>query len=130
MLLLNDPDDKNEDNENYFIDEDEEEMYHDVIDKVGECEMLVTYKNVDKRTGKFMYKKVLKENKDDKEAFKNLKGILKEFDVLHEIKHPCICKAIGMNTSEPVKDDNLKSDKKITTVAVFLDFDENKLSYK
>lgn len=59
-----------------------------------------------------MYKKVLKENKDDKEAFKNLKGILKEFDVLHEIKHPCICKAIGMNTSEPVKDDNLKSDKK------------------
>lgn len=127
-LLLNDPEDEKQYNENCFIGEDEEEAYHDVLDKVGEGATSVTYKVVDKRTGKFMCKKVLKENRDDKAAFKNLKDILKEFEVLHGMKYPCICKAIGVNTSEPVKDGNLKSDKKITTVAIFLDFVENKLS--
>lgn len=128
--LLSNPKEKS-DKSNFYIDEEEEEKYHDVIEKVGEGAAATTYKVVDTRTGSFICKKILKETNDDHNAFKNVQNIIKEFEILHLLEHPSICKAIGINISEIIKDGNIKKSKKDnekTTIAIFLEFIENKLS--
>ena len=71
----------------------------------------------DKRTSENLCKKVLKIC-DESSLFTNAKNAMKEFETLYTIKHPCICRAIGINTSEPISDD----EKENTTIALYLEF--------
>lgn len=52
---------------------------------------------------------------------KDVKNIIKKFEVLNQINHPCICTAYYINTQETVKDANI-DDSKNTTIAIFLEF--------
>ena len=73
-----------------------------------------------------MCKKVLKIVSNSSSAFKALQNSVKEFEVLSRLKHPCICRAIGINTSEYVKDTNVNTNEEtdVTTVALFLEFED------
>lgn len=101
MLSFSKP--KKNDNENFFIGE-EEEKNHDVIEKVGEGATSITYKVKDTKTGQLFCKKVLKGSESEQTDFKNLQKSIKEFQVLHQLNHPCIFKVFGINMSEIVKD--------------------------
>lgn len=70
-----------------------------------------------------MCKKVLKV-KPNTTTFNDLKNIMKEFDVLHRINHPCICKALAINTQEKIED---SPDQSITTVSLLLEYLEYSL---
>lgn len=104
--------------DNYIIDESDEES-HKVVLKIGEGATSVTYKVIDTKTSIFMCKKILKESSS---SFNDLKNAIKEFEVLYSLNHPCICRAIGMNTSEKLRDSNIDEDQDITTVAIFLEY--------
>ena len=106
--------------ENCFIDA-EEEQFHEYIEKVGEGATSITYKIIDTRTDTFMCKKVLKVDPKNPPTMKDVKNIMKEFEILVRINHPCICKALFINTQEVVKDANIK-DSNNTTIAIFLEF--------
>ena len=88
-------------NTNYFIDSNDE-TNHEVIKQVGEGATSVRYKIFDKTTEKTMCKKVLKT--DSNITFKNAQDAMKEFEILYIIRHLCICKATGINTSETTTD--------------------------
>ena len=45
---------------------------------------------------------------------------MKEFEILHLLNHPCICKAIGINIQESVEDE-------MTTIAIYIEFIDFKL---
>lgn len=108
-----DPFEKEEEaNENYFIGEDDE-ANHEVIKRIGEGASAVTYKVFDKKAEKTMCKKVLKI--DPNTTFKNAQDAMKEYEILYSIRHPCICRAIAINTTEP-------ADEGMTTIALFLEF--------
>lgn len=114
---------------NYYIGQESEE-YLKVIRKIGEGATSITFKVFDSRTQQMMCKKVLKTG--SKTTFKNLQDAMKEFDILHSIYHPCICRAIGINTQEVVNTENEEeeineleddeSPKEKTTVALYLEF--------
>lgn len=74
-----------------------------------------------------MCKKVLKGSPNDQTNFKNVQNSIKEFEVLYRLNHPCICKVIGINISETIKDSNLKEENEMTTIALFLEFLDFKL---
>lgn len=111
------------DKDNVFYGYDTEQ-YHKTIEKVGEGYTTVAYKIIDTRTEQIMCKKILKINKD-KTTIKNLQNAMKEFEVLHALNHPSICRAIGINTAEQVDSDE---DSDVTTVALFLEFIDYKLT--
>ena len=92
--------DKNKKNEDsFFIDNEEENKWHDNQGQIGDGSTSIAYKVVDIRTNTPMCKKVLKYNKGQIKI-KDAKNALKEFELLHNLSHPCICKAIGINISE------------------------------
>ena len=117
---------------NCFIGDDEEK-FHNVLSKIGEGATSITYKVVDTRTGKIMCKKILKYVENEEIAFKTLQNAIKEFEVLSQFSHPCICKALFINTSEAITDPNIsmKEGSKnavITTIALFLEYEDYSLS--
>lgn len=118
-----------DDSENCFIGQDDEE-HHQIISKIGEGATSIAYKVIDKRTGRIMCKKILKIEENQDSAFKAVQNALKEFQVLYGLHHPCICGAIGINTSEVVLDANIGTDddKEVTTIALFLEFQDYSLS--
>lgn len=70
-------------------------------------------------------KKILKYNSNSKAAFKSSQNALKEFEVLHNINHQCICKAYFMNLAEKIEDPNIdakhqKSD--MTIISLYLEY--------
>ncbi|KAK8836584.1 hypothetical protein M9Y10_037518 [Tritrichomonas musculus] len=73
-----------------------------------------------------MCKKVIKVE-EGKTTFKDLQNAMKEFEVLFNINHPCICHAIGVNTCEVLERDE-ETGNEITTIALFLEFIENSLT--
>lgn len=75
-----------------------------------------------------MCKKVLKGIHDGQADFQNAQNMMKEFQVLYQLDHPCICKVLKINTSETIKDSNLKKGQEITTIAMFLEFLDFKLN--
>lgn len=97
--------------ENFFID-DEIESHQEILEELKESENYIFYKIVDKRNYSIMLKKVLKP--EEKIQFKDLQNTIKEFEVLHQINHPCICKTFGMNIQEGFGD--------LKTIAIFLEF--------
>lgn len=101
---------------NAFIDNEERKNY-ETVKKIGEGATSIVYKIVDTRTGENLCKKVLKIS-DESSQFTNAKNAMKEFETLYTIKHPCICRAIGINTSEPINED----DQTNTTIALYLEF--------
>lgn len=103
---------------NYFITE-EDEKFHVVIQQTGKGENSISYKVVDKRTNLVMCKKVLQQI-EDKKTVKTIQNVLKEFEILHDFNHPCLCKAIGINIAEPVS--NKDDEDELTTIALFLEF--------
>lgn len=55
-----------------------------------------------KQQKKRCVRKVLKT--DSNITFKNAQDAMKEFEILYTIRHLCICKATGINTSETTAD--------------------------
>lgn len=106
--------------------DEEDEKFHQVLSRIGEGATSIAYKIFDQRTGQVMCKKVLKIVNNDRLAFKALQNSIKEFEVLSHLNHPCICRAIGINTSEFVKDTNVNTNEvtDVTTVALFLEFQD------
>ena len=76
---------------------------------------------IDTRTETVMCKKVLKVDPKNPPSIKDVKNIIKEFEILVRINHPCICNALFINTQETVIDANI-SDSNNTTIAIFLEF--------
>ena len=113
--------------DNCFIDE-EIEKSHEVISKIGEGATSVAYKVIDTKNNQIMCKKILKFVENDQKKFKVLQNSIKEFEILYNLNHPCICRAIGINTSEVITDSNIstKNRKKseMTTIALFLEFED------
>ncbi|KAK8860564.1 hypothetical protein M9Y10_012229 [Tritrichomonas musculus] len=107
---------------NYFIDENEESMFHTIIGQIGEGSASFTYKVIDKQTKTPMCKKVLK-YKEGQTTIKDAKRAIQEFEILYKISHPCICEALRINTSETLEVVNKKGEKQnITTIAIFLEY--------
>lgn len=105
----------NEDNkENYFFGIDDE-AHFETVQKLGEGMTSIAFKIIDKRTKVPMCKKILKV---EGATFKDLQNALKEFDILHNLHHPCICYAIAINTAETY----YEADEEMTTVALLLEF--------
>lgn len=104
-----------DDESNCFID-DEEEKFYVIEKKIGEGATSVAYKVVDKRDGREMCKKVLKID-TNKTTFEDAQNAVKEFEVLRILKHPCICRSIGINPQEEVE-----SNEEVTTIALFLEY--------
>ena len=77
----------------------DDEEFQEVVSKIGEGATSKVFKVVDKRTGKVMCKKVIKECNDDT-AFKTLQNSLKEIETVQSIHHPCICESLGYNLQE------------------------------
>lgn len=105
---------------NYLIDNNDEK-HHKNVGKIGEGSTCDVYKVIDERTGDIMCKKVIKANRGENH-FKLCQNTLKEIEILLEIKHPCICKAIGYNLQEEIPsvyDDDEIEDK--TTIAIFFE---------
>lgn len=102
--------------DNYFIGSDDEKFYK-TVKKIGEGITSIVYKIIDTRNDQVLCKKVLK-IVDETSSFNNAKNALKEFEVLHAIRHPCICKAIGINTSEPIQNEA----EELTTISLYLEF--------
>ncbi|KAK8876221.1 hypothetical protein M9Y10_006412 [Tritrichomonas musculus] len=94
--------------DNYFIGDDDKE-FQEVLGKIGETSNM--YKVYDKRRKEAMRKKVLKI--EDNIPMKDVQNTYKEFEVIYSMKHPCICKAIGFNPQDEIKEG-------ITTIAIFL----------
>ena len=93
-----------------------QEAFHQILGKIGEGATSCTYIVFDKRINKMICKKVIK-IKDGKE-FKTAQNAVKEFEVMLSLDHPCICKAIGYNTSEKVEEG-------VTAVAIFMEYLEH-----
>ena len=92
---------------------DEDEQFHEVVEKIGEGATSIAYKVFDNRDHRVMCKKVLKT--DDKQvSFDKFRNSLKEFEALISLDHPCICKAVGVNIQEKVEN-NKKSSRKSGT---------------
>ena len=73
-----------------------------------------------------MCKKTLKVQ-DESSAFRNVQNAYKEFETLCMVSHPGICRAIGMNTAEPIdgsesvnEDDD--DNESATTISIYLEF--------
>ena len=73
-----------------------------------------------------MCKKILKIIANNESKFKTLQNAIKEFVILYNLDHECICKAIGINTAGLVAGSNINSneenEEEVTTVAIFLEF--------
>ncbi|KAK8836501.1 hypothetical protein M9Y10_037761 [Tritrichomonas musculus] len=103
--------------ENFFFGIDDE-AHFETIKKLGEGMTSVVYKIIDNRTKVPLCKKVLKV---EGATFKDLQNAVKEFHLLHCLRHPCICYAIAINTSEIYTEETETSDE-VTTVALLLEF--------
>lgn len=112
---------QNENDENVFVDSDDQEFYK-TVKKIGEGATSVVYKIIDTRTDQILCKKVLKLC-DESSLYKNAKNAIKEFEILHKINHPSICKAIKINISEPIKTEaNEQAEEELTTILLHLEF--------
>ena len=113
-----------------------EESHQKVICKIGEGATSIAYKVVDERTKEVMCKKVFKVD-TKRTTIKDLQNIMKEYEILTQIHHPCICECIAMNPSEKVetitKEDDIKYEDEeeeeekheevaITTFAIYLKY--------
>lgn len=103
-----------------FIGADDEE-FHNVVSKIGEGSTCDVYKVVDQRTNKAMCKKVIKSNNEETD-FQLLRNSIKEIEILLEVKHPCICEAIGYNMQEELPRNEEEEQEEVkTTVALFFE---------
>lgn len=113
---------------NFFVDSEEESEFHTEPIKIGEGATSITYKIFDKRTKTPICKKVLK-YKEGQTTIIDAQNALKEFEVLYRISHPCICKAVGINTAEKIEvTDKNGHVQNMTTIALFLEFLDYNLS--
>ena len=104
-------------NDEFIIDLEEERNTYENAGKIGEGATSITYKLINKRTKKPLCKKVIK-YKNGEATFKDAQRALSEFEVMHHMTHPCICKAFFINPSEPVDESN----EEITTISIFLEY--------
>ena len=102
------------------------EQYHKMIKKVGEGTTSNTYKIMDIRTKEIMCKKIIKVE-EGKTTFRDMQNAIKEFEVLCHLHHPCISRAIVVNTHEVVGQDE-ETCNEIPTIAFFFEFIDFKLS--
>ncbi|KAK8871923.1 hypothetical protein M9Y10_007669 [Tritrichomonas musculus] len=109
--------------DNYFIGEDDEK-YQIVLEEIGKGSTSISFKIIDTRWNQVICKKVIYLDKNEV-SFKEMQNAMKEFEILYVMKHPCICQAIGINTSEMIK--NEENNEEMTTVALFLEFIDYKL---
>ncbi|KAK8841461.1 hypothetical protein M9Y10_027079 [Tritrichomonas musculus] len=108
---------KVEKEENYFYSADEEANFENV-GKIGEGRTSITYKLIDKRTHVPVCMKVLK---IEGATIEDVKNAQKEFQVLHSLHHPCICRSIAINPTKVLSKKTQTKDE-VTTVALFIEF--------
>ena len=125
--IMKDTEEEFDHSNNYFIDEDEERKFHTNIGQIDDGSTSVTYKVIDKRSNIPMCKKVVK-YRNGQTTIKDAQNALKEFSVLYSIDHLCICRSLYLNTAEPI--DIVVNGKKqtVTTIALFLEFEEHSLN--
>lgn len=107
-----------------IIDDDIESRYHINIGKISDGSTSISYKIIDSRTMAPICKKVLK-YKCNQVTIKDAQIALKEYQIINNVSHPCICRIIGISTSEPIESKNKKV--KMTSIAMFFEFAEYKL---
>lgn len=107
--------------ENFFIDEETESERYTNIGKIGEGATSTTYKLIDKKTQKPICKKILKYN-NGQTTIKDAQNAMKEFQILYQMDHPGVCKALFINTSETIEIANKNQTEKVTTISLFLEF--------
>ena len=76
---------------------------------------------IDKKTQKPICKKILKYN-NGQTTMKDAQNALKEFQILYQMDHPGVCKALFINTSETIEIANNNQTEKATTISLFLEF--------
>lgn len=110
---------------NLTFDENEKKSFK-VISKICEDEISILCKCHDLKNKSIVFKKVYKdtENNQFKERIKN---VIKRYKILHAVQHPCIIKAIAIDTHEKVpKIESHHSHKIIKkshfTTAVYLEY--------
>ena len=113
--------------DNFFIDEWTEDEFIHNVGKIGEGATSIAYKCIDTSTNQTICKKVLK-YKNEQTNIKDAQNAMKEFQVLHDIDHPCICKSFYINTEEPIDIINKDEEDSVTTISLFLEFVEYGLS--
>lgn len=101
---------------NYFVGREEEDN-HIFIGNIERNPIYKTIKIFDVKERRVMCKKILI---PEDYIFEHLQNIMKEFEVLVSINHPCICRIFGLNTSEELKKD--ENNDVCTTVALFLEY--------
>ena len=107
---------KKEGNSNIFIGEDDEK-FHVFVSTISKNDFSISHKIIDIKNHRMMCKKILI---PEDRLFEHMQKAIKEFELLHSINHPCICKIYGINTSEVIQED----DEEITTIALFLEYIE------
>lgn len=118
-IIENDKKDSN----NFFITTDEESQNYETSQMINDGRTSILYKVVNKKTGKTVCKRLFKIDKKTT-TLKDVEDVINEFKVIYSLVHPCICEAIGINTSEIVKSDN---DGEVTTISMFFEFCPNSL---
>lgn len=116
-----------ETNQNLAFIGEEDEEFHQNLGEIGNGATSTTYKIKDTRTDTLICKKVLR-YRPNQTTFRDARNAMQEFEVLSRIKHPCICKAIGINIAEPLQVNVDGENRQITTIALFIEFVEHKLS--
>lgn len=116
---------QNKKNEINFFDESDEENFTN-LGSIGEGGTAVTYKIIDNRNKNQICKKVIKYKKGQS-SIKDAQNVLKEFEVLNNLSHPCICKVYGINTQEKLEVFDKGKKKEMTTIALFLEYLEYNL---
>ncbi|KAK8884318.1 hypothetical protein M9Y10_043426 [Tritrichomonas musculus] len=117
---------QSDENSNFFIDNSTESKFFQKLGQIGEDATSVTYKVIDIRTKQPLCKKVIKYNNGNT-TIKDAQNALKEFQVMHAINYPCICKSIYINTADELEIINKGEKETVTTVSLFIEFLEYSL---
>lgn len=89
-----------------FVIGDDEEKSFTVISKAYEDDISITYKVLDNRFKNIVFKKIIKEN-ENLRSETYLSNAVRRFKILHAINHPCIIRAIAINTNERITNEEM-----------------------
>ena len=123
-VLLSDSQQNKKDEINFIDDSDEENFTN--LGTIGEGATAVTYKIIDQRNKNQLCKKVIKYKKEQS-SIKDAQNVLKEFQILYNLSHPCICKAYGINMQEKLEVFDKGRKTEMTTIALYLEYLEYSL---
>ena len=101
----------NQQSESEFVIEDNDENSFQILSKSYEDDISVIYKVYDKKRKNVVYKKIFKV-KDIDHSEDYLANAAKKFKILHAIDHPCVIRAIAINTNEKISNQDEENNNK------------------